>query len=516
MPDKAQAVQFLRIHVRRGACRRLVASIWFTTRAACVSATKSTWGKIPGFDPVKEQYVQLDPKQWLKDQKIKEEGEDRGRKNLPAAEDDTLDEFESEIVDWVNRRGRVCRQDVSGHLGDLELEIAGMDDDAGLTILENRVGELRQEAGIALEKGIDAGRNRLTEHEAEVVTGSAEFERFRKRHKLTRLVDYSHRGKALWYIFGCFFAEIVLNASLLMDVNPFGLVGSTMQMALISLVNVVFLGLVMGVLLRLRNHVAASAKTVAWLGIVPVVSLVLCFNLAVGHYRNSMQATLDDHSADILAMGNDVLQRLVDSPFDLASFQTALLVLLGVMCFGIGAWKWYQRDDAYPGYGRLERELKGKKDAYKEAYHREEETLGGIHEGFQEELRDMLHKLVVKQSKWKETCQRGDKIVEDYPTNLGQYQFDLNYLLAAYRTANVDARRTPPPPHFAADVPVDEAILHPPSFSPPQETSLSGVAEKVNGAVTALQDEYRAARRQYETLEALTKRGLEEARATPA
>ncbi len=481
-----------------------------------VSTKKSTWDNIPGFDREKEQYVQLDLRQWLKDHRIKEEGEDRGRKNLPAAEDDTWDGFESEIVDWVNRRGLVCRGNVSGHLSDLERELADMENDAELTILENRVGELEQEAGIALERGIDAGRTQLTEQEKEVIAGSTEFERFRRRSKLTRLVDYSHRAKALWYIFGCFFAEIVLNASLLMDVNPFGLLGSTMQMGLISLVNVVFLGLVMGVLLRLRNHVAASGKTVAWLGIVLVVSLVLCFNLAVGHYRNSMQATLDDQSADILAMGNDVLQRLVAGPFDLASFQTALLVLLGAMCFGIGAWKWYQRDDAYPGYGRLERELKSKKDAYKEVYHREEETLRGIHEGFQEELRDMRHKLVVKQSKWKETCRRGDRIVEDYPTHLGQYQHDLDYLLAAYRTANRNTRRTPTPPHFAADVPVDDAFLRPPSFNPPQETSLSGVAEKVNGAITALQDEYRDARREYRTLEALTKRGVEEARAVPA
>ena len=493
-----------------------VAYIGLPTGTMRVGSKNATWDNIPGFDRVKEQYVQLDLRQWLKDNKIKEEGEDRGRKNLPAAEDDNRDEFESEIVDWVNGRGLVCRGNVSGHLSDLERDLADMENDAELTILENRVGELEQEAGIALERGIDAGRTRLTEQEAEVVTGSAEFERFRQRSKLTRLVDDSHRSKAFWYIFGCFFAEIVLNASLLMDVNPFGLVGSTMQMGLISLVNVVFLGLVMGVLLRLRNHVAAWGKTVGWLGIVPVVSFVLCFNLAVGHYRNSMQATLDDQSADILAMGNDVLQRLVDSPFDLASFQTALLVLLGVMCFGIGAWKWYQRDDAYPGYGRLERELKGKKDAYKEAYHREEETLRGIHEGFQEELRDMRHKLVVKQSKWKETCQRGDKIVEDYPTNLGQYQRDLDYLLAAYRTANVSARRTPSPPHFDDAVLVDEAILYPPSFKPPQETSLSGVAEKVNGAITALQDKYRYARREYQTLEALTKRGVEEARAAPA
>ena len=476
------------------------------------SGKNSTWDNVPGFDRVKEQYAQLDLKQWLKDHGIEDEAERRGKENQPATEDDTLDAFESQIVDWVNRRGRVCRENVSGHLSDLERELADMENDAELAILENRVGELKQEAEIALERGIDAGRTRLTEAEEAVRSGSAELQRFRRRSGLTRLVDYSHRRTALWFIFGCFFVEIVLNASLLMDVNPFGLMGSTMQMALISLVNVIFAGLVMGVLLRWRNHIALARKTLAWIGIVLVIPAVLVFNLAVGHFRNSMQASLNDPSADILAMGNDVLQRLLDGPFDLASFQTALLVLLGIVCFGIGAWKWYRRDDPYPGYGDLERQLNSKKDAYAKSYHREQDTLNGVHEQYQSQLQDIRHKLVVKQSKWREICGRGGKLVTDYPTNLGQYQHDLDYLLAAYRTANRSARRTASPPHFDETVRVDEGILVPPQFRPPEETSLGGVAEKVNGAIQALQDEYRLARRKYATLEAVTNLGVEEAR----
>lgn len=472
----------------------------------------STWDNIPGFDPVKEQYAQLNLNQWLEDHHIKDEGERRGRENQPAAENDNLDEFESQIVDWVNRRGRVCRENVSGHLLDLERELTDMENDGELTILENQVDEIRQEAEIDLERGVDDGRTRLAEQENAVRTGSAEFERFRRRSKLTRLVDYSHRRTALRYIFGCFFVEIVLNASLLMDVNPFGLLGATMQMGLISLVNVVFAGLVMGVLLRSRNHVAALRQAFAWFGIALVIPVVLYFNLAVGHFRNSMQASLNDPSADVLAVGNDVLQRLGDGPFDLASFQTTLLVLLGIVCFGIGAWKWYQRDDAYPGYGALERQLRDVKEAYAQAYQREQDTLNGVHQDYQSKLQDHLHKLIVKQSKWRETCSRGNRLVQEYPTNLGQYQHDLDFLLAAYRTANHNARTSPPPPHFDNEVPVDEVILDPPQFHPPQETSLSGVAEKVDGAIKALQDEYRVARRKYATLEAVTEQGVKEAR----
>ena len=472
-----------------------------------------TWNNIPGFDPVKEQYVQLDQEQWLKDHRIRDHGEDQGKKNQPATEDDSLDEFESEIVDWVNRRGRVCRDNVSRHLSDLERELADMENDAELAILGDQVEETRQDAATALEAGVAAGRDRLTEEESAVRDGSAELERFKRSAGLTRLVDYSHRGTALRYIFICFAIEIVLNASLLMDVNPFGLLGATMQMALISGVNVIFAGLVMGVLLRQGHHVQAWRKLLAWLGIVGLVGAVLVFNLAVGHFRNSMQASLDDPSTDVLTLGNDVLQRLADGPFDLASFQTALLVLLGIVCFGVGAWKWFQRDDAYPGYGQQARQLEGKQDAYAKAYQREQDELSGIHERYRSVPQDIRHKVVVKQGKWREICLRGERLVTDFPVNLGQYQLDLKFLLAAYRTANRSARTQPPPRHFDNEEQVDRAILEPPQFRPPPETSLAGVAEKVNAAITGLQDEYRAARRRYTTLTDAIAQGVEEARA---
>lgn len=477
------------------------------------SAKNSTWDNIPGFNRAKEQYVQLDLKQWLKDHRIEDKGESRGKENQPAAEDDGLDAVESQIVDWVNRRGRVCREDVSGHLSDLERDLANMENDDELRILENEVDELKQEAEIAIERGNDAGRGRLSDEKKLVREGSAEFERFRQRAGLTRIADYSHRRTALRYIVVCFVVEIILNASLLMEVNPFGLLGSTMQMALISGVNVVFLGLVVGELLRQRNHVVAWRKGGAWFGIIVVVMLmVLPFNLAVGHFRNSMQASVNDPSADFLTLGNDALQRLVDGPLDLASFQTALLVVLGIACFFIGALKWYQRDDAYPGYGQLERQLNDLKEAYKQAYQREQDGLEEIHKAHISKLEDIRHKLVVTQGKLREICIRGERLVQDYPTNLSQYQHDLDFLLEAYRTANKRARSLPSPPHFNDTLRVDNAILEPPRFTPPDETSLAGVADKVNHAILALQDEYRVARRKYETFEAVTTQDTEQAR----
>ena len=467
------------------------------------------WDNIRGFDPAKEEYIPLDLNAWLAKHRVAAEGEKLGRANKPSTGERGLDAMETAIKDWINRRGRICHQNVQRHLSDLERELANLESEEQLAIREQQVAQQIHAAKAALHNAVGTIRNALADKESDVVVGSRELERFRHHSRLTRLPDYSHRRSAGWVIGICAVIEIVLNASLLMEVNAFGLLGSTMQMSLISAVNVLFAGLAMGALLRQRNHVSLVRKGIAWVGLAGVLAAVFAFNLAIGHFRDSMQAILNNPSADAFSFGGDALQRLMAGPFDLGSFQTALLVLLGTLCFAIGAWKWYQRDDAYPDYGRLYRQLDEKKAAYRKAYRTADEDLRGTHRQHQSKLQDMLHKLEVQQSKWQEICRRGNTLVANYPLYMGQYQNDLDTLLAAYRSANRNARSQPAPPHFDEQVPVDNAIIEPPSFNPPEAIRLKGIGDGVHGAITQLQDAYGAATGNIPTLETLAKQGSE-------
>ena len=261
------------------------------------------WTSIPGFDRKKEEYVRLDLKKWLAENNIEEQGRSLGTENQPPPGANGLDAAESSIVDWINYRARRCREDISAHLSDLERDLADKEDSQELEILEHEVSKIKNEAKTALKQTMNQGRNDLTALENDVWDGSQDFKAFRLRSRLTRLADYSHRGRTLFYIIGCWVLEIFLNGSLLMEVNAFGLLGSIMQMSLISAVNVLFIGLAMGALLRQRNHIAISRQVWTWPGIVLLIGLILCFNLAVGHFRDSMQAILNDPSVDLLTLG---------------------------------------------------------------------------------------------------------------------------------------------------------------------------------------------------------------------
>lgn len=208
------------------------------------------------------------------------------------------------------------------------------------------------------------GRNRLHNLERELREENVDFEEFRRENSLRRQPDDSNRRSPLRYIIAFFAIELVLNATMLMEVNAFGLLGSIVQMGLIGLVNVGIFAWCMGSVIRQAAHVRVARKGLFSALAVVIVLAAIAFNLVVGHFRDSMQAVLGDATADIFSVGSDTFERFASGMFALDSFQSALLALLGFLFFSVAAWKWLDRDDHYPDYGRRHRRLQEKRQAY--------------------------------------------------------------------------------------------------------------------------------------------------------
>ena len=468
---------------------------------AWVGSSDPEQGSVLGFDPNAEKYERLDLERWLQQHDVLKKARDQGAVNQPPSEASSPDANELQIVDWINHRGRKCREDVARLLSDFERELAQLGDEQELAVLEQEVQQIEKNAEIALERKVKDGRNRLARLEREVSDARQDLKTFQEESGLTRLPDYSHRSTVWIFILACGVFEILVNASLLMDVIPMGLLGAVGQMALISGVNVAILGFPMGELLRQTNHVQRSRAGFSWAGIILFMLLAFLFNLAVGHFRDSIQVVLTDRSADVFQIGADALSRLIDQPFGLDSFHSVLLVLLGMACFGFSSWKWLQRDDAYPDYGRRNRQVKQTEEAYVGRYDQVQTELEKLYRGFESKLEDIRHTLRTKQSKWRELCGRGTRLVQEYPVNLGQYQHDLNYLLEAYRTANETVRTSPVPSHFGRLEPVDSAILEPPCFTPSPEVGIQGAMDRVHATVGQLQVWFRESCRRISPLD---------------
>ncbi|MXW51322.1 MAG: hypothetical protein F4X81_00610 [Gammaproteobacteria bacterium] len=470
--------------------------------------TKSqNWEAVPGFSPDTGKYVPLNLDHWLRDHKILEDGKSRGAKDLPASDIESLGGTEQRIVDWVNQRGRNCRDIVATYLSDVERLLANMDRDEDLDDTARQVGEKAQNGKRELEKQADSRINAMAPREEAMRHASRDFEHFRQENRLTRPPDYSHRRNSAWWISGALLFEVALNASLLMEVSPFGFMGSFGQMGLISLLNVVLLGLAMGTLLRQVNHVHLGRKLLAVLGGLVLLSAAIAFNLLVGHFRDSMQAVANAPATELFVIGDDALQRFLAQPFSWDAFQSLLLALLGLAFFLFGGFEWLRRDDPYPGYGQRDRQLLKEQQSYAAAYDQSQSALGQTFKEYEGWLKDERHKLRIQQDRYRELVVRCQGIRENYPTNLQQYQYDLDYLLEAWRTANRDARSTPPPSHFAAKVQIDPGVLLAPDFSPPADNSMDHretLRNQVHEAISQLQEDYNRLRRRFKRIDELS------------
>ena len=259
-------------------------------------------------------------------------------------------------------------------------------------------------------------------------------------------------------------------------------------------------------LLRQAHHVSLGRRAFAWPAIGSLVVVAVLFNLAIGHFRDSMEAVLTDPAADVFMIGADALDRFAASALGLDSFQSALLAFVGFLFFCIASWKWLHRDDTYPQYGRRHRQLEMVLDGYSQWRAGVRNELADTYRRHQSALDDEYHQLTMICPKVFEVRARAKRIVDDYTLHLSQYDHHLEFLLATYPTANLSARTEPGPAHFDALEHVDKDLLQPPSFAPPPESDLTYVFESVEQATSELQRKYAEAMRRFPTLEELRHR----------
>lgn len=175
-----------------------------------------------------------------------------------------------------------------------------------------------------------------------------ELRYFRLKNHLERSATYPR--DLLWH-----YSVVVLIVVLESTANMYffaqgsslGLLGGLLQAMLVSVVNVGTAVVVGKFYVPELHHIQASRRG---LGVVVIAShalFVAWFNLVVAHYR------------DLLASRPETALRLaipetISQPFGL-SFDSLMLLVAGVVAAGLGLWKGQASDDAYPGYGPLDR-----------------------------------------------------------------------------------------------------------------------------------------------------------------
>ncbi|MDE2730965.1 MAG: hypothetical protein OXI38_06195 [Bacteroidota bacterium] len=278
--------------------------------------------------------------------------------------------------------------------------------------------------------------------------------------------------------------ETAINAVAFLGLDnvPGGAMGAGGEAFGISLINVGALGCAAGLLFRgtrARNLYMCSA---AWFGLIGVLLLAIVWNVAAGHYRDTLEGaaippecleSLEDPANPTKAEINAIaICRLRNEGTSMAGFQAYLLFLMGLAFFGLATWKWWQIDDPYPGYGDIGREWTRNRDALDE----KRATM----------LAELDQKLVVGRDKvqgvfkdpveqWHASVaalRERERLYRDHLESIGWSEMELKEVISMYRSANQQARPADslPPPHW--DTQFEHSLDVP---APPRELQIRPV-----------------------------------------
>ena len=402
------------------------------------------WTEVPGWDETTREYVDLDCERWLQENRIREQGRQNGEENFPAPDATQPDEMHQKIRAWVNRRGRACKDAVSKFL-DLQRHSLELEGKEGMAPIRHAVEKLRDDAIVQLHDQGKTARARLQHAAREAEEAWNALSDFKETARLNRTAEEPNPriGRIVGAVVG---VEALINAFMLAEVQQHGLVGAFGTMLIIGVINAVALGWVLGEGWRLKNSVAPVRRSCGWLMVGLAMSALVTFNLIIGHFRDSILARVGQTDASIEELlADDSIARFTSDPFALDGLLSYVLAILGAGACLFAATKWFGRDDPYPGYGRVYRRANEKAQHYLDVSGESRAHLERIYTENTERINDARQQLQNKRGNYRLLTDTARRIIRNFPMHLRQYQDDLDFLIAAYRTENQRARSTPAP-----------------------------------------------------------------------
>ena len=424
------------------------------------------WTEVPGWDETKKEYVDLHCERWLKENRIRDLGQKNGEQEYPASDATQPDEIHQKIRAWINRRGRACKDAVSKFLA-LQRHTLELQRKEGMAPIRDKVEGLRNDAIGKLRDRGTTERANLDQFAREAEEARRDLNAFRKDANLERVAEDSKTAKAMLLVLGLVvLVEAIYNALMLAGVYETGLAGAIIVFLTIGVVNTAIFGALVGEGWRFKNSVRRETLWSGWLMIGLGGGGLLVLNLFVGHFRDSLQARAarPDLSIEEL-LTDDSIPRFLDNPFGLDGLPSYLLVIVGIGAGLFAATKWFGRDDPYPGYGRKYRSDREHHRSYLEASRESRARLEEIYRESTDKINDARSQLENKKGEYRHLTDTARRIVRDFSMHLRQYQDDLDFLIAAYRTENEKARTTPAPIFFKDRPLIDEEMLAAPEWN---------------------------------------------------
>src|SRR4029450_4457843 len=166
-------------------------------------------------------------------------------------------------------------------------------------------------------------------------------------------------------------------------------------------------------------------------------------------------------------------QRFARNPVGFDDVFSWILTILAAIFGVFASYKGYRVDDAYPGYGELDRELKRRQAIYEAAKCEYCRVVDHMFDRALQEQARLLSEVKSNIEYYQQLVSRSDDHCRTFVHDAGEIHDACNIVLKHYRQTNLRVRVSPAPPYFKESVRFDAHLVTPAPALSESEARLS-------------------------------------------
>lgn len=388
------------------------------------------------FDPTLVRFPDINVDLVAKRLRLARRGKEDGEKGIPGPDKKTLTKAELDAIAEVE----ALRKEALNNFDD------------ELRTYKSRVSEARSDTSNIKLKIADAAHglerleneygNHLQTALVRVKESQQKLDAFRSRHGVIGPPAVrSNVFLTVSFISFMLLLESILNAQFFAKRNELGLVGGVLQAGMISAINIV-IGYLAGVYARHKNLKGFSSKCLGLGAVFMWLALALAFNFAVAHFRDALEANSWNDALKL------AISTLAEKPIELASLDSWMLFLIGLIVTLSSFLKGYHSADPLPGYNDLWDSVERSIDDYADKYGQAHDILDQTFKNLVQDLRSEVDTRRANLRSAVDALDSRGSMLDGLRVFLRTTNGAANQLLAVYREANVASRKEPTPDYF--------------------------------------------------------------------
>lgn len=393
------------------------------------------------YKPAPGEFQRFEQERLVETINLRDKAKERGAKDQPPSDAIDLDVMELGIAEAMRQQAlddeRRTKEQLNHYTQRLKSANPAGEAAAMFTTAQDAVAAFRT-AMLTARSVLERDRKNDLAREQQVAL-------FRIKHKLDRPPDppKSHWLTSL-LLGACFVAECGINASVLSIGSEFGIIGGVIGAFFYTFISMVVAFLLGMFGLTLINHIKWSWKVIGIVGLLGAGAIVLGVNLLAAHYRVAITSGL----TEIPAAGRATETMFSDPLLFLDDTNSILMVGVSLVIAFITMLKGLSWRDKYPGYAEVQKFSIQAHARWVRNVERYRSELDQIYEHHSDKIRSLQVSLRDRQSMIPQILGNRRLLTQNFNSHLQHIQDVGRFLIANYREANCETRKSPKPKYF--------------------------------------------------------------------